>query len=120
MAGLVLELDAAAAEPGEPITGTVRWTGRMTVFEVALRWETRGKGDKDKLTVATKTVQVADREATEARFELTSPHQPFSFSGELISLVYYVRAEDTDTGHGWFEAEIVIAPGGKEVRLAGA
>jgi len=120
MGGLVLELDAAAVEPGEPITGTVRWTGRMTVFEVALRWETRGKGDKDTLTVATKPVQVVDAQATEARFELTAPHQPFSFSGELISLTYYVRVEDTDSERGWFESEIVIAPGGKEVRLAGA
>lgn len=118
MAALALTLDADAIEPGDPITGVVRWSGSIEALQVSLRWETSGDGDKDTETVARADVVAADRQATEARFALIAPEQPFSFSGQLISLTYYVRVEDSVEGHT--EAEIVIAPAGKRVRLAGA
>jgi hypothetical protein len=116
-AELTLHLDAEAIEPGEQIAGRVAWSTKVESLEVVLRWETSGKGDKDTAIVARAPITVPDHEAREARFALTAPEQPFSFSGTLISLTYYVRVEDS--AGGGIEAEIVIAPGGKEVRLAG-
>lgn len=120
MATLSLQLDADAVEPGDPITGTVRWSGTVEALEVVLRWETSGKGTKDEQIVARAPVVVADHRSAEGRFAMTAPEQPFSFSGTLISLTYFVRVADADLDQGHIEAEIVIAPGGKEVRLAGA
>lgn len=118
IAELTLHLDADAIEPGEPITGRVVWSAKVESLEVLLRWETAGKGDKDTAIVARAPITVPDPEAREARFALTAPEQPFSFSGSLISLTYYVRVEDP--AGGVIDTEIVIAPGAKEVRLAGA
>lgn len=117
-AALTLTLDDDAIEPGDPITGVVRWSGSVAALEVILRWETSGDGDQDTETVARAPVAIADHQAMEARFTLRAPEQPFSFSGTLISLTYYVRVEDLADGH--MEAEIVIAPGGTEVRLRSA
>ena len=120
MTELALQLDADSVEPGDPITGTVRWQGRISGLEVLLRWETAGKGTKDTEIVERTAVVVAEHEVREARFELVAPERPFSFSGTLISLTYYVRVEHADARAGHIESEIVIAPGGTEVRLARA
>lgn len=118
IAELTLLLDSDAIEPGAPITGRVAWSAKVESLEVLLRWETSGKGDKDTAIVARVPIVIPDHEAREAPFVLTGPEQPFSFSGKLLSLTYYVRVENTAGGH--FETEIVIAPGATEVRLAGA
>lgn len=120
MSSLALHLDADEIEPGDPITGRVVWTGAMTSFEVTLRWVTSGKGDKDESIVAQTVIFVEGIEASEARFELKTPLGPFSFSGKLITLSYFVRVEDTAGEHGQMEAQVMIAPGGKEIELAGA
>ena len=120
MGMFTLKLDADAVEPGDPITGVVGWSGTVEGLAVVLRWETSGKGDKDTATVTRTPIVIADHETREARFTLTAPQQPFSFSGTLISLAYFVRIEDADPEHGMFEVEVVIAPGGTEVQLARA
>jgi hypothetical protein len=111
----VLALDHPAIEPGDPITGTVTWKGDIASVLVTLRWETRGKGDLDRRVVATTTLPAAGLVAV--RFALTAPHEPFSFSGKLISVVYVVTASVANLE---ITQEVVIAPGGKEVVLASA
>lgn len=118
IAELTLHLDSDAIEPGEQITGRVLWSAKVESLEVVLRWETAGTGDKDTAIVARAPIDLPPDQVCETRFALTAPEQPFSFAGTLISLTYYVRVEDS--AGGVIEAEIVIAPGGKEVRLAGA
>lgn len=117
MGMFTLKLDADAVEPGEPITGVVGWSGKVEGLEVMLRWVTSGKGTKDESVVARAPIVIPDHETREARFTLTAPEQPFSFSGTLIALTYYVRVEDSEPKHGLIELEVVIAPGGKEIRL---
>lgn len=109
-----LTLDRAAVEPGDAITGSVAWTGAATTVSVSLRWETRGKGDQD-TQVATSTTIPASNGTV--RFALTAPYQPFSFSGKLISIVYFVISSVDGVEA---RQEILIAPGGKEVVLASA
>jgi hypothetical protein len=48
------------------------------------------------------------------RFKL--PDSPYSFSGKLVSLAWAIEAV-AQPGERSARAEIVIAPGGKEVRL---
>ena len=111
----VITLDHPAGEPGDPITGTVTWQGATTSVFVTLRWETRGKGDRDRSVIASTTLPAAGVIAV--RFALTAPHEPFSFSGKLISVVYVLTAS---VAGGETSQEIVIAPGGEEVVLASA
>ncbi len=111
----VITLDSPAVEPGDPITGIVTWKGATQSVLVTLRWETRGKGDTDGEVVERATLPAVGVVAV--RFALTAPHQPFSFSGKLISVVYFVTASVTGSET---TQEIVIAPGGKEVVLASA
>ena len=120
MGMFTLKLDSDAIEPGAPITGLVEWTGKVEGLEVMLRWVTSGKGTRDESVVARASIVFPDHLGKEARFTLTSPEQPFSFSGTLISLTYYVRVEDSEPKNGLLEVEVVIAPGGKEIQLAGA
>ena len=112
---LGIRLDSAAIEPGGTISGRVAWHGDATSLVVKLTWVTRGKGDQDTDVVAETTVPVAGQ--TDARFTLTAPFEPFTFSGKLISIVYYVTARVAGTET---TTEIVIAPNGKEVVLATA
>ncbi len=111
----VLTLDNLAVEPGDPITGTVTWSGATPSVVVTLRWETRGKGDLDSNVIGKATIPAPGVVAV--RFALTAPHQPFSFSGKLISIIYLLTAA---VAGGETTQELVIAPGGKEVVLASA
>lgn len=108
-----LTLDAAAIEPGEAITGSVAWVGTASQVSIGLRWETRGKGDQDTAVAASTTIPVGGLDTV--RFALTAPYQPFTFSGKLISVVYFVVASVDGVEE---RKEIVIAPRGTEVVLA--
>lgn len=109
----MITLDSAAIEPGGTISGRVAWHGAGSSLVVRLSWETRGKGDQDTGVVAETTLPVTGQ--TEARFTLTAPFQPFTFSGKLISIVYFVTAKVAGRES---KTEIVIAPNATEVVLA--
>ena len=87
-------------------------------MEIRLFWYTSGKGDQDTELIDTKRYQ---RIATtgDQEFSFTLPHQPYSFSGKLISLIWAVEAVFEPNGEV-ARAEFALGPEGKEVQLPNA
>lgn len=103
--------------PGETIAGTASWRldTRPEGVELNLVWSTRGKGTQDVEIV--QTVPFADPQATDTRpFTITLPAAPYSFSGQLISLLWTLEL-NVDPGDQCEPLEIIIAPAGQEVLL---
>jgi hypothetical protein len=103
--------------PGESIQGTVEWSFSSVAdaIDVELMWKTRGKGTVDECVATTSSISTGGRGRGSSKFVLTAPRGPYSFSGKLISLIWYVsgsapRIKET------CEKEIVIGPDGTEVR----
>ena len=103
--------------PGETIEGAIGWnlTGELRSIEVRLGWQTRGKGSEDREIV--NQIKFDDPPLQGAQpFQFVAPPQPYSFSGKLISVIWFlevnVRPEDTSV-----RKDIVIAPGRQEVLL---
>jgi hypothetical protein len=114
-----LKENRAEFEPGAEISGSVSWSLEQPAqaLELRLFWFTRGKGTEDAGVVSSQRLeQPLPHETRSFRFQL--PTAPYSFSGNLISLVWaleliaYPSKEVT-------RREIIMAPGGAEVRLEG-
>ncbi|HEY5893881.1 MAG TPA: hypothetical protein VIT91_11675 [Chthoniobacterales bacterium] len=103
--------------PGDKIRGAVLWQLDRAPrdAEVNLLWFTRGKGTVDSKIV--QTLQFHELNANDTRtFEWGAPREPYSFSGELIALIWVVELV-LNGGELSERAEIIIAPGGRELVL---
>lgn len=119
MSDLQLQLQDSRTEfsPGESVTGTASWQVANPPAKAALSliWTTRGKGTQDIEIV--QAIPFSDPQARDSRpFKITLPESPYSFSGQLISLVWTLEL-NLDPGDECASVEIVVAPGGKEVAL---
>jgi len=119
MSNLQLQLPDGRTKfsPGEAITGTASWQvgNPPTKAELSLIWATRGKGTQDLEIV--ETIPFSDPQARDSRpFRIKLPEAPYSFSGQLISLLWTLEL-NLDPGDECASVEVVIAPGGKEVAL---
>ena len=119
MSDLQLQLQDGRTEflPGESITGTASWQLANPPGDAALSliWATRGKGTQDMEIV--QTIPFSDPQARDSRpFKITLPESPYSFSGQLISLIWTLEL-NLDPSDQCASVEIVIAPRGKEVAL---
>ena len=117
-----IQLDAGRAtyQPGEVLSGTVSWelAEPASGVEVRLFWYTSGKGSTDVRVV--KAVQLASAGTSgSGRFKFVLPDEPYSFSGRLISLIWALEAV-AQPGERPRRRDLVVAPGGDEVRLANA
>src|SRR3954471_13276186 len=89
---LGLRENRTAFAPGELIAGAVDWECDRVpkTVEVHLGWTTMGKGTTD--TDVVDSLQFSELQATDLRtFEFTAPEGPYSFSGTLVSLIWYVE-----------------------------
>ena len=80
-----------------------------------LFWFTRGKGTEEAGVVRTERFdRPASKETRSFHFSL--PEAPYSFSGSLISLIWALELV-AEPSREVARQEIIIAPGGVEVRL---
>jgi hypothetical protein len=110
---LVIELDRAELSPGERVAGTVRAKSAPALrgaLEVRLLWYTEGKGTQDVSTVASQPLSPS------GRFEFQLPAAPHSFSGKLVSLIWAIEVEDSDSRHA-HRATFVMAPERRAIAL---
>lgn len=116
---LQLELaeNRTAFSPGEILAGTASWQLSKPPREAELRlvWQTRGKGSPDSEIVST-TVFPAPQAADTRPFKVTLPDAPYSFSGQLITLLWAVELV-LQPGDECARREITLGPGGREVVL---
>ncbi len=106
-----------AFSPGETISGTVAWEieSPPTDAELHLIWNTRGKGTTDIEMV--QTIPFTGPQACDQRpFTIKLPASPYSFSGQLISLIWNLEL-NIAPGDRSEALEITVAPGGREVLL---
>ncbi len=103
--------------PGETLRGTASWQldEPPKKAELCLAWSTRGKGSED-LAIVT-AVPFDSPQATDSRpFSIQLPPSPYTFSGQLISLLWTLEL-NINPGELTESCEIVVAPGGLEVLL---
>lgn len=116
---LELELDdgRTAFKPQDTISGTASWalTKPPKTIEVALLWFTRGKGTQDVQTVDSVSFDNVGEMGSE-KFSFCLPKEPYSFSGQLITLTWAIECIAEPSGEG-VRKEIVVSPSQSEIRL---
>jgi hypothetical protein len=104
-------------QPGERLEGMAGWSldGHPESVEVRLLWHTKGRGSKDLEIVDTFTI--ADpRQEQEEPFQFNLPQSPYSFSGQLISLIWTVELV-IEPGSESTHLDFTLSPTGREILL---
>ena len=118
MSYLRIDLEEQGFEPGATVSGRVTWdAGRETPQKllVSLLWHTEGKGTED-VEVIQQMTMANPGTGGYRDFNFRLPEFPWSFSGQLISLIWTIEASLEPKGEVQ-RADFVAAPGGIEVRL---
>jgi hypothetical protein len=109
--------NGTAFAPGETVEGTVSWQLDRSAQAVELRlfWYTTGKGDQDVGVVS--TVPFPSPALQDQRsFSISLPSGPYSFSGNLISVIWALEAV-VEPGARAGRIEIVVSPTRREIVL---
>lgn len=116
MEQLTISIDRSY-KPGGELTGHCEWFFEKEVQEIELHllWHTEGKGDEDVEVVERKTLSNISNTGRE-QFSFKLPDSPYSFSGQLISLVWGIEAV-VKPGKTSELVEFVLSPTGEEIRL---
>ncbi len=104
-------------QPGETIEGVAGWRLDQPPRSVELRlfWFTRGKGTEDVAVV--NQLNFASPQSEEGRtFSFTLPPEPWSFSGQLISLIWALELVAQPGNHST-RIEFAMSPTGREIQL---
>jgi hypothetical protein len=110
--------EKSAFEPGEELTGSASWQLERGARSVELRlfWFTRGRGIEDAAVVQTIRFENPLNEETRS-FSFRLPEAPYSFVGQLISLVWALELI-VEPSKEVARQDIIVGPGRQEVRLA--
>ena len=103
--------------PGDDVRVRLNWdlAAKPESIAMSLTWRTQGKGDQD--SSVAETVQLSDVEQKQTvDLSITLPDGPYSFSGQLISLIWSLEAIARPSGES-ARRDIVMAPGKREVTL---
>jgi len=109
--------DETDFNPGDDVRVRLTWdlTAQPESLALSLTWHTEGKGDRDSSVV--ETVELSDvQQKQSVDLSITLPDGPYSFSGQLISLIWALEAVAHPSGAS-ARRDIVLAPGKKEVTL---
>jgi hypothetical protein len=109
--------EKSAFEPREELTGSASWQLDRSTRNLELRlfWFTRGRGIEDAALVQTVRFENPLNEETRS-FSFRLPDAPYSFVGQLISLVWALELI-VEPSKELARQEIIVAPGCQEVRL---
>ena len=103
--------------PLEELMGEVAWHLAQEPRSIAahLLWRSQGKGLQDVVIVASEQITSLTRQGS-AGFSFLLPAEPYSFSGELISLAWCVEVS-VDGGRVAQQAAFTLSASGSEVLL---
>jgi hypothetical protein len=120
MSALTIHLngDQLAYLPGEIIRGEIAWQFDHAphALELRLLWLTRGKGEPDVQGVERRQFDPAGPRG-KASFEWTLPNGPYSFSGQLVSVVWALELVALPGETECQRLEIVLSPTGRPIEL---
>lgn len=102
---------------GETVEGVAGWRLEKppTSAELRLFWFTRGKGTEDVGVVQTTRFDAPQLEEGR-RFSFTLPIEPWSFSGQLVSLIWALELV-IGPGEQTARVELIVSPTGREILL---
>jgi hypothetical protein len=114
---ILLRDEQTSFRPGETVEGVAGWRlpGLPDTIELRLFWFTRGKGTEDVRVVNLVRFDSPGLEEGR-RFTFTLPAEPFSFSGQLVSLIWALELV-VEPGEQSARVEIVMSPSGREILL---
>ncbi|MGQ9589266.1 MAG: hypothetical protein ACUVYA_03110 [Planctomycetota bacterium] len=106
-----------AFEPGEAVELIVGWSleHEPEAVEVRLAWTTRGKGSEDMAVVWRERFE-RPQAIDGRRLAVELPLDPYSFSGKLVSLVWFFEIVVFPSKEAR-QLDIAIGPGAREVLL---
>ena len=114
---ILLADDRKQFRPGETLQGIAGW--RLTAIprrvDLRLFWYTRGKGTED-VGVANRIGFEQPQAEEGRRFSFVLPEEPYSFSGQLLSLVWALELV-VEPGAQTTRLEFVLSPSGEEIIL---
>jgi hypothetical protein len=114
---ILLRDETKSFRPGDVVDGVAGWQSTEPLRSVELRlfWFTRGKGTEDVGLV--NRIRFESPQMEEGRrFRFILPTQPWSFSGELVSLIWALELV-AEPGHQSTRAELTVSPTGQEILL---
>ncbi len=114
---ILLREERLSYRPGETIEGVAGWRLDQPPSGVELRlfWFTRGKGTEDVGVV--NSMNFPSPQLEEGRkFTFTLPQDPWSFSGQLISVIWALELV-VQPGNQRSRLEIIVSPTGREIQL---
>jgi hypothetical protein len=115
-----VEIDGGrtAFRPGEEVRGVVSWSldESPTGVELRLFWRTEGKGIPDVGVVETVGFDGAGR-ADRREFRVRLPDGPYSFTGQLVSLIWAVEVV-AEPGGAAASQDLVLSPTGNPIVLS--
>ncbi len=116
-AAIQTELDNLHFVPGELLRGRVGWQSDTPVTSAELRlfYYTKGKGTRD-VDVVDTCEWVSPPQAGQEQFSFQLPKGPYSFSGELVSLLWALELVLEPGGHTE-RLEFVLSPTAEEINL---
>lgn len=114
---ILLRDDRKNFRPDEIIEGVAGWQLEQLPISLELRlfWFTRGKGTED-VSVIHKLRFENPQLAEGRRFSFTLPAEPYSFSGQLVSVIWALELV-VEPGEHATRVEFVMSPTGQELLL---
>jgi hypothetical protein len=114
---IVLRDGRKSFRPGDVVEGVAGWRSPQPLRSVELRlfWFTRGKGTEDVGLVNQLRFESPQLEEGR-RFSFTLPNEPWSFSGELVSLIWALELL-AEPGDQSIRVELTVSPTGQEILL---
>ena len=102
--------------PDSEINGIVKWNliRPPKQIDLSLFWKTSGRGDPDGNCII--TLKLPKKASHEQEFTFKLPNSPYSFSGQLISLQWYLRFKSISPTMTVTE-NLIVSPTGKEIIL---
>jgi len=114
---ILLRDECTNYRPGETIEGVAGWRLEKPPKSVELRlfWFTRGKGTED-VGIVNQTSFPEPQLEEGRKFSFTLPPEPWSFSGQLVSLIWALELV-AEPGEQSTRVELVVSPSGQEIQL---
>jgi hypothetical protein len=91
-------VDIPSYQPGAALIGVVNIEANREIningIDIELRWETQGKGDRDRETVDHDHItggQLVPGDTLQHPFNFITPQAPWSYQGELIQIVWMLH-----------------------------
>jgi hypothetical protein len=116
VSNLDIEIEGGDAfRPGEEIRGRARWElpKNPKWLEVSLFWRTEGKGNQDMRTAERVRFQTPGDSGVKD-FRVTAPSGPYSYSGTLISIIWWIQLAKLGSKKP-VRKKVTISATGKEV-----